>query len=68
VYVEREQGHSSVSCEEAKAMGCAVAVVVFVVLLNLLFWKTAPITLALLAPVMVVFLLAVREHQRRDGP
>lgn len=49
-------------------MGCAVAVVVFVVLLNLLFWKTAPITLALLAPVMVVFLLAVREHQRRDGP
>jgi len=49
-------------------MGCAVAVVVFVVLLNLFFWKTAPITLTVLAPVIVLFLVAVWQHQRNRNP
>lgn len=36
-------------------------VVAFVVFLNLLFWKTAPITLALIFPFIVLFLLATKK-------
>ncbi len=45
-------------------MCLAVAVVIFVILLNLFFLRTAHITLPLLLPVLVVFLIAVRESTR----
>lgn len=41
-------------------------IVALVVLLNLFFLKTAPITLTLLAPAIVVFLIVSAKHKAPD--
>lgn len=43
-----------------------VLVVLAIVLLNLFFLKTAPITLTLLAPAIVVFLIVSAKHKAPD--
>lgn len=49
-------------------MGCAIAVVAFVILLNLMFWKTAPITIPILLPFIALFLYAVWKHEKGEDP